>query len=178
MALVAGLSGLARRQPAGYGGAEPGRRADAEGAADRGQPVRHALQAGPGRGLCGVKAVAVVGDGELEVAIGAGQGDLGGKARVYFSAVRRTLHSTRPACDARWAQLGSNQWLPPCKGGALPLSYGPAAGTAGLSVPGQRAARWRAARSATAWLTAIRLRRRPSLASMAGPATPPRSACS
>ena len=25
-------------------------------------------------------------------------------------------------CDFWWAILGSNQWLPPCEGGTLPLS--------------------------------------------------------
>src|SRR5689334_1906173 len=73
IAPVADLSRLAGGQTAAYGGAEPGRGADVERAADRGQPVCHALQAGAGGGLRGVKAGAVVGDGELEVAIGAGQ---------------------------------------------------------------------------------------------------------
>jgi hypothetical protein len=45
------------------------------------------LQAGAGWGLCGVKTVAVVGDGELEVAIGAGQGDRGGRSTGVFRDV-------------------------------------------------------------------------------------------
>lgn len=38
------------------------------------------------------------------------------------------LLSQEASLNTRWAQLGSNQWLPPCKGGALPLSYRPARG--------------------------------------------------
>jgi hypothetical protein len=59
------------------------------------------------------------------------------------------------------------------KAGALPLSYAPVTserpGSAGRLPGGPRCC---AARSATAWLTAIRLRRRASLASMVGPWTP------
>src|SRR4249919_2136415 len=64
-------------QRAADGGAVPGLGVDVEGAADRGQPVGHALQAGAVGGLGGVEAVAVVGDGELEETVGAGQGDGG-----------------------------------------------------------------------------------------------------
>ena len=62
--LIAPLGQLVYGQRAADGGAGPGRGVDAEGAADRGQPVGHALQAGAVRGLRDVEAVAVVGDGE------------------------------------------------------------------------------------------------------------------
>src|SRR5689334_4521790 len=119
----AGLSWLARGQAAAYGRAEPGCGVDAEGAADRGQPVRHALQAGTGCGLCGVKAVAVVGDGELEVAIGAGQGDLGGRSTGVFRHVLQRLQD---------AEVGSGFGVPPVAADPVRLDQDRKRGPAGL----------------------------------------------
>jgi hypothetical protein len=93
---------------------------DAEGAARGGQPVGHALQAGAVGGFRGVEAVAVVGDGEPELPVRAGQGDAGpGGPRVLRNVlqgladaeVRGGLGFPRVAADAIGLDLDGKRSL-------------------------------------------------------------------
>jgi hypothetical protein len=85
------------------------------------------LQAGSGCGLCGVKAVAVVGDGELEVAIGAGQGDLGARSTGVFRDVLQRFQD---------AEVGGGFGVPPVAADPVRLDQDRKQGPAGLCPDG------------------------------------------